>query len=152
MAFTLRSSAFNNEEMIPNQYGCQGDDISPPLKIEDIPDETRSMALIVDDPDAPSGTFTHWVLFNVDPDTSELPQAMPNEETVLGGSRQGINDFNKTGYGGPCPPDGTHRYYFKLYALDTELDLQGKVTKTDVESAIKDHIVAETQLMGKYSK
>lgn len=152
MAFSLRSSAFNNEEMIPSQYGCKGDDISPPLKIEDIPDETKSMALIVDDPDAPSGTFTHWVLYNLRPNTTELPEEMPTDETVLSGSRQGMNDFNKFGYGGPCPPGGTHRYFFKLYALDSELDLQGKVTKTDVESAIKDHVLAEAQLMGKYSK
>jgi Raf kinase inhibitor-like YbhB/YbcL family protein len=152
MAFTLKSPAFNNDEMIPKKYTCQGNDISPPLMIEDVPKNTESLTLIVEDPDAPSGTFTHWLLYNLNPDTDQLPETIPNDEHVGGGSRQGMNDFNRFGYSGPCPPAGTHRYFFKLYALDTKLNLEGKVTRTEVQSAIKDHVVAETQLMGKYSK
>ncbi|MBD3331438.1 YbhB/YbcL family Raf kinase inhibitor-like protein [candidate division GN15 bacterium] len=152
MAFTLKSTAFSNEETIPDKYTCQGNDISPPLQIEGVPENTKSMALIVDDPDAPNGTFTHWVLYNLNPETTELREAMPPDERVQGTSLQGMNDFNRVGYGGPCPPSGTHRYYFKLYALDTELDLESKATKTDVESAIRNHVLAETQLMGKFSK
>jgi Raf kinase inhibitor-like YbhB/YbcL family protein len=117
-----------------------------------VPEGTKSLAMISDDPDAPMGTWVHWVLFNVPPDTTGLPEKVPTDEVLPGGARHGITDFGRHGYGGPCPPSGTHRYYFKLYALDTVLDLSGKITKDDLLGAMEGHILAEGQLMGKYKR
>ena len=146
-AFSIESTAFKNSSSIPKKYTCDGKDVNPPLVIRNVPNGTKSLALIVDDPDAPVGIWVHWVVYNIDPGTREIA-----ENSVPQGSVQGINDFNKTTYGGPCPPSGTHRYFFKLYALDTKLDIKGKVVKRDVEKAMKGHIVGEAQTMGTYRR
>lgn len=152
MVFAIASGAFEEGELIPKQYTCDSMNISPPLTFSGIPDSARSLALICDDPDAPMGTWVHWVLYNLPPDTAALPENIPGTDSLSGDIRQGISDFGRYGYGGPCPPGGTHRYYFKLYALDTLLDLEGKVSKSDLEEAMKGHILAEAQLIGKYSR
>ena len=152
MAITVTSTAFQEGGMIPKQYTCDGADISPPLSWSGVPEGVKSLALVSDDPDAPMGTWVHWVLFNIPPSTHELPENVPPDETLSSGTRHGVTDFGRFGYGGPCPPGGTHRYFFKLYALDTMLDLSGRVTKTDLLNAMRDHIMAEGQLMGKYQR
>ena len=152
MALTVTSTAFQEGGMIPKQYTCDGADISPPLSWSGVPTGTKSLALISDDPDAPMGTWVHWVLFNIPPDTTKLPEKVPADQTLASGARHGVTDFGKFGYGGPCPPGGTHRYYFKLYALDTMLDLTGRITKKDLLKAMEGHILAEGQLMGKYKR
>lgn len=152
MALTITSSAFEEGGMIPRKYTCDSEDISPPLRIDGVPDDAKSLALISDDPDAPVGTWVHWVLYNLPPDTRDLPENMPTDEQLENGARHGMTDFKRFGYGGPCPPGGTHRYFFKVYALDTILDLSGRVTKRDVEAAMKGHILSEGQLMGKYQR
>jgi Raf kinase inhibitor-like YbhB/YbcL family protein len=150
----LTSTAFTEGGTIPTQYTGDGKDVSPPLRWSGAPAGTRSFALICDDPDAPRKTWVHWVLFNLPADMNELPEAVPAERTLARGARQGTNDFGKIGYGGPAPPrgHGAHRYFFKLYALDTTLDLQPGATKADVEAAMKGHVLAEGQLMGKYER
>ena len=148
----LVSPGFGDGQMIPQANTCDGRDSSPELQWSAVPDETRSLALIVDDPDAPGGTFTHWVLYNLPPDRHEITENMPQDETLPNGARQGVNDFGKTGYGGPCPPSGTHRYYFTLYALDTELDLPPGATKDALLEAMTNHILAKGQVMGKYKR
>jgi len=142
----LTSTAFENNKRIPAKYTCDGDDISPPLKIEGVPENAKSLVLIVDDPDAPIGTWVHWVVWNI-PIVSEI-----KENSVPAGAVQGLNDFKKHDYGGPCPPSGTHRYMFKLYALDITLDINENSEKQDVENAIKGHILAQTKLIGLYSR
>jgi len=149
----LTSTAFKEGATIPKQYTGEGKDVSPPLKWTGAPDGTKSFALVCEDPDAPKKTWTHWVLFNVPADRHELPEGVPADKTVLGSARQGVNDFKKTGYGGPMPPPGSpHRYYFKLYALDTTLDLPAGATRQQVLDALKGHILAEGLLMGKYAR
>ncbi len=138
------TSDFKNNEMIPKKYTCQGEDINPTLKFEDIPKNAKSLALIMDDPDAPNKTFVHWVLYNI-PITDKI-----DENSYLG--IQGINSAGSIGYVGPCPPSGKHRYFFKLYALDTVLDLKKAVSKEDLKKAMKGHIIERTQLIGLYSK
>jgi len=152
MEMTVTSAAFSEGSMIPRRYTCDGQDVSPPLAWTGVPEATRSLALICDDPDAPVGTWVHWVLFNIPADTQELPGSIPPEKTIASGAKHGTNDFGKLGYGGPCPPGGTHRYYFKLYALDTEISLESGITKAQLLKAMKGHIVAEGQLMGKYKR
>ena len=152
MEIEIKSSAFENEGMIPRKYTCDGEDISPPLSWGAVPEETKSLALICDDPDAPLGTFVHWVIFNIPPDIHELPEAVPSQNILKNGAKQGKNDFGNFGYGGPCPPFGTHRYYFKLYALDTMLDLEPGIKKKQLLKAMEGHILAEGQLMGKYKR
>ncbi|MEW5702942.1 MAG: YbhB/YbcL family Raf kinase inhibitor-like protein [Candidatus Zixiibacteriota bacterium] len=152
MLLTITSTAFTEGGMIPAKYTCDGADISPPLSWNGVPKEAKSLALICDDPDAPAGTWVHWVIFNVPPDSAGLPEKVPPDSTLPNGTWQGTNDFRKVGYGGPCPPGGTHRYYFKLYALDTALNLTGRVTKADLLGAMDKHILAEAQLMGKYRR
>jgi Raf kinase inhibitor-like YbhB/YbcL family protein len=147
----LTSSAFKEGEMIPQKYTCDGSNISPPLKWDSIPAQAKSLALIADDPDAPMGTWVHWVIFNIPPGLSGLPENIPPKDSLPNGSLQGKNDFRNVGYGGPCPPGGTHRYFFKLYALDIMLELKPGCAKADLLEAIQGHIVAEGQLMGKYS-
>jgi Raf kinase inhibitor-like YbhB/YbcL family protein len=152
MAIHIESSAFSEGGMIPRQYTCDGRDISPPLSWSGVPEGAKSLALICDDPDAPGKTWVHWVLFDLPPSTSGLPEAVPARESVSGGGTHGKNDFRKTGYGGPCPPSGTHRYMFKLYALDTEVKLSASATKADLERAMKGHVLAQATLTGKYSR
>lgn len=153
MSFTLMSPAFEEGGTIAKKYTCDGPDLSPPLKWTDPPAGTQSLVLIVDDPDAPVGTWVHWVLYNVPPETREFPEGQSTDESLKSGGKQGINDFRKVGYGGPCPPKGpAHRYIFKLYALDTMLQLGPKPGKGDVEKGMKGHVLAETRLMGKYGR
>ena len=146
----LTSTAFKEGETIPASHGNEEQNLSPPLKWSDVPPNVKSFALICDDPDAPRGIWVHWVLFNIPADTRELKSA-PGGKVDVPGAAQGKNDFKKLGYGGPAPPSGTHRYYFKLYALDKTLDLKEGATKDEVVKAMNDHIVAQGQLMGKFS-
>jgi Raf kinase inhibitor-like YbhB/YbcL family protein len=143
----LSSPEFSEGGSIPTRFTCDGDDMSPPLEISSIPQNAKSLALIVDDPDAPSGTFTHWVMWNIRPAASKIPAG----ETAPG-AEQGENDFGQTKYGGPCPPSGTHRYFFRLYALDTMLNLPKGSTRAEVQSALKNHVIDEAVLMGRYTR
>ena len=152
MDIKVTSSAFEEDGMIGAKYTCDGEDISPPLKWEGVPDGTKSIALISDDPDAPMGTWVHWVLFNLPADTRELAENVPADEVLASGAKQGTTDFGKIGYGGPCPPSGTHRYFFKIYALDTELGLAAGARKADLLKAMEGHILGEGKLMGKYKR
>ena len=153
MKLDIKSMAFGEGNSIPKQYTCDGADISPQLSWSQPPEGTGSMVLICDDPDAPMGTWVHWVLYGLSPDTLEISENIPDDKEVLGGAKHGVNDFHKYGYGGPCPPGGTHRYFFKLYAVDTEVvDLDPGATKDEVLVAIKGHVLAEGQLMGRYSR
>ncbi len=152
MTIAVRSSAFQEGGMIPAKYTCDGDDMSPPLEWTGIPEGTKSLALISDDPDAPVGTWVHWVMWNVPPTVKGLAQDVSPDPQLPDGSRQGISDFRRPGYGGPCPPSGVHRYYFQLYALDTTLDLPSSTRKADLVQAMKGHVLAEGQLMGKYRR
>ena len=152
MAITIRSSAFEEGGMIPSKYTCDGKDVSPPLQWEGIPDGTQSIALISDDPDAPMGTWVHWVLYNLGADKRGLEEGFPTDETLEDGTRQGVTDFGKTGYGGPCPPSGTHRYYFKIYALDKRIDAATIIDKQGLIKEMKGHVIAEGQLMGRYKR
>jgi hypothetical protein len=152
MAITLTSSAFTEGALIPKQHTCDAEDISPDLTWSGVPPGAKSLALICDDPDAPVGTWVHWVLFNIPADVSALAAGIPADAALKNGARHGKNDFRKLGYGGPCPPGGTHRYYFKLYALDTPLTLESGSTKAQLLAAMKGHILAEGQLMGKYRR
>ncbi|UCD71713.1 MAG: YbhB/YbcL family Raf kinase inhibitor-like protein [Syntrophobacterales bacterium] len=152
MEIKITSTAFEEGGMIPKQYTCDGPDISPPLAWGDVPEETKSLALICDDPDAPMGTWVHWVLFNIPADTRELPENVPLQKRLANGAIHGMNDFRKIGYGGPCPPGGTHRYSFKLYALGTEINLEAGITKSELLEAMEGHILAQGQLMGRYRR
>ena len=152
MEIKLTSTAFKEGEAIPRQYTCDGVDISPPLEWTGVPKSAKTIALIADDPDAPSGRFVHWVLYNLPAENIGLVENVPATENVKGGGIQGKNGFEKIGYGGPCPPSGTHRYFFKIYALDNELPLKAGATKAEVEKAMQGHIVAQGQLMGRYSR
>lgn len=153
MAFSLRSSAFQEGADIPRQYTCEGTDVSPELSWSEPPQTTKSFALIADDPDAPVGTWVHWVAWNIPADTRKLPENAAKSAELAGSGVQGMNDFKKSGYGGPCPPPGKpHRYFFKLYALDSTLDLKPSATKKDLEQEMKGHVVGEAQLMGKYQR
>jgi Raf kinase inhibitor-like YbhB/YbcL family protein len=153
MKITVTSTAFQEGETIPKQYTKDSKDVSPPLKWDSAPDGTKSFALICDDPDAPRGTWVHWVLFNLPADTRSLEEGVPTSETLPNGARQGKNDFGDVGYGGPKPPPGKrHRYFFKLYALDAALDLQSGATKAQVEGKMKGHVIGDGQLMGKYAR
>jgi Raf kinase inhibitor-like YbhB/YbcL family protein len=150
----LTSAAFRHEEPIPKKYTCDGEDVSPPLAWSDLPAGTRTLALVADDPDAPDPaapkrTWVHWVLYNIPADTEGLREGAT---TLPPGTRQGTNDWNRVGYGGPCPPIGRHRYFFKLYALDSELDNLGTPTKAQLEQAMKGHVLAQTELLGTYQK
>lgn len=143
----LSSPAFKHNQMIPTKYTCDGADVNPPLVIENIPPEAKSLALIMDDPDAPAGTWVHWVLWNIDPKMAEI-----REGSVPSSAQQGMNDFRKHDYGGPCPPSGTHHYFFKLHVLDTTLNIGPDTTKAALERAMKGHIVAQTELVGLYKR
>jgi len=149
----LRTAAFKPGGDIPRKFTCSGADASPALDWDEPPAGTRSLALIMDDPDAPAGTWVHWVVFDMPASTRQLPEGVPKAETAPGGGRQGVNDFGKTGYGGPCPPPGKpHRYFFKLYAVDRQLGLDARATKHDVEQAMQGHILAQGELAGRFGR
>ncbi|MHC4159058.1 MAG: YbhB/YbcL family Raf kinase inhibitor-like protein [Planctomycetota bacterium] len=152
MEIKVTSSAFAEGSLIPPKYTCDGADISPPLQWDSAPEAARSIALISDDPDAPMGTWIHWVLFNLPPDTKELAENIPPDETLPNGAKQGTSDFGRIGYGGPCPPGGTHRYFFKIYALDTVIDLPAGAGKAQLIKAMEGHILGQGQLIGKYKR
>lgn len=141
----VKSSAFEPNELIPRRYTCDGENVNPPLIIEEIPEGTRSLALVVDDPDAPLGTWDHWVVWNIPSASKEI-----RENTVPG--VEGVNDFRKHSYGGPCPPSGTHRYFFKAYALDTKLNLGANSRRKDLEKAMEGHVLTKGELVGRYSR
>lgn len=146
-AMQLTSSAFPAHQPIPVPHTCDGANVSPPLSLAGVPEDAQSIALIVDDPDAPRGDWVHWTVWNISPDTRDTP-----ENTVPAGATEGLTDFGKPGYGGPCPPSGTHRYQFKAYALDTMLDLPSSARKADLERAMAGHILAQTVLVGTYRR
>lgn len=153
MKLELNSNSFTAGANIPKKFTCDAEDHSPELHWSPPPAGTKSLALIADDPDAPVGTWVHWVLFNLPAETRSLPEAVPKTGSLPSGAQQGQNDFRKTGYGGPCPPPGKpHRYLFKLYALDASLSLKTSATKADLEKAMKSHILAQAELMGKYGR
>jgi Raf kinase inhibitor-like YbhB/YbcL family protein len=142
---TISSPAFENEKPIPEKYTCDGEDVNPPLSISDVPAEAKSLVLIVEDPDSPSGLWIHWLVWDIPANTTTIA-----EDSVPG--REGLNTDRRHRYGGPCPPSGTHRYFFKVYALDTKLGLLENSTKKDVEKAMRGHMIAQGELMGVYSR
>jgi len=153
MAFHLTTTAFENGAFIPKKFTCDGPDISPQLAWTEPPPGTKCFALIMDDPDAPSGTWVHWVLYDLPADTRELAEGVPKEPELLGGARQGRNDFGKIGYNGPCPPKGgPHRYFFKLYALDLRTNLQVGASKSDLERSMKGHVLAQAEIVGRFRR
>ncbi len=156
MTITIHSTAFEHMGNIPAKYTCEGADLSPPLQWKGVPGQAKSLVLIVDDPDAPDPaapkmTWVHWVLYNLPPELVGLPEAVPADK-LPPGTREGLNDWKRTGYGGPCPPIGRHRYFFKIYALDMELPGMEHPTKAAVEAAMKGHIIAQSEMIGTYQK
>ncbi len=150
---SISSDAFKDGGTIPGEYTCEGENISPPLSWQGVPASTKSIALIMDDPDAPGRTFVHWVIYNIPGSTQKLANGIPRKEKLADGSLQGMTDFGKAGYGGPCPPPGKpHRYFFKIYALDTMLELQPNATKKQLENTMKGHVLAQGELMGRYGR
>lgn len=143
----ISSAAFKHNQSIPAKHTCDGENISPPLSLEQVPSGCTTLALIVDDPDAPAGAWLHWIVWNIDPRTASIP-----ERAVPFGASQGTTDFHDRSYGGPCPPSGTHRYYFKLYALDTRLDLSSNTNQSALERAMQGHVLAEAELIGLYRR
>lgn len=143
----ISSAAFENNSLIPSKYTCEGQEINPPLEFRDVPEDTKSLALIVDDPDAPMKTWIHWTIWNINAKTTQIP-----ENSCPKGAVEGITSFGRTGYGGPCPPSGTHRYFFKLFALDKMLDLSPNSYVRDIESTIEGHIIQKAELIGLYKK
>jgi hypothetical protein len=152
MTIKVTSTAFQDGGNIPVKYTCDGTNVSPPLAWSAIPEGAQSIALLMDDPDSPSKTFTHWIVFNLLSSSDGLPEAVPTDKVLSNGAKQGTNDADKIGYFGPCPPSGTHRYVFHVYALDAQLDLDPGVKKNQFKQAISGHILAQGQLAGKYSR
>lgn len=152
MSIQITSTAFTEGSLIPKIYTCEGKDISPPLTWSNLPDGTKSIALINDDPDAPMGTWVHWVVYNIPATEKGLKEAVPSEKVLSNGTKQGTTDFRRIGYGGPCPPSGTHRYFFKIYALDKLLELEPGATKGQLLTAMEGHILGNGQLVGKYKR
>jgi Raf kinase inhibitor-like YbhB/YbcL family protein len=148
----IKSRSFLEGGMIPARYTCDGENVSPPLEWSGAPAEVKSFALVSDDPDAPAGTWVHWVVYNMPADAAKLDEDIKPSSEFQSGMRQGSNDFQRIGYGGPCPPSGTHRYFFKLYAVDRMLDLKPGATKNQVLQAMQGHILAQAQLVGKYRR
>lgn len=150
---TVTCPVFKHMELIPAKYTCDGENISPEISWEDAPEETESFVLIADDPDAPVGIWVHWVVFNIPEDVTSLRENFPKKDTVDNDINQGVSSFKEIGYGGPCPPSGTHRYFFKVYAVDTEVDLDPqRATKEKVLNAIKGHVLAYGELVGTYKR
>lgn len=152
MALKIESTVFEEGKPIPRRYTCDGVNVSPPLQWGPLSENTESIALICEDPDAPGGLWTHWVIFNLPPDTGSLPERVMEREILENGAVQGINDFGNVGYRGPCPPGGTHRYYFKIYALDVKIDLTALITRKELLKAMEGHIIDQGQTMGVYSR
>lgn len=153
MAFEITSDAFQEQGNIPKKFTCDGADLSPALKWTEPPGGSQGFALISDDPDAPMGTWVHWVIYDIPGNARGLAEGIPKQETLPDGTKQGITDFGRVGYGGPCPPPGKpHRYFFKLYALDTKLNLPPRKKKDDLLKAIKGHVLAEAELIGLYKR
>lgn len=148
----VKSDSFSDGGMIPAKYTCDGANISPQLSWENVPKDTKSFVLICEDPDAPMGTFTHWIMYDIPANIRELPENLPKDKVLENEAKQGTTDFKKLGYGGPCPPSGTHRYYFKLFALDTLLNLEPGVKKETLLKAMDSHIIAQGEIMGKYAR
>ena len=148
----VTSSAFEEAGMIPSQYTCDGQNVSPPIAWRGVPAGSVTIALICDDPDAPTGTWVHWVAYDLPSSVDELPEGVPLGEALTGGGKQGRNSSRETGYSGPCPPGGTHRYYFKVYALDSEMGLKPGATKKELLKAMEGHILGQGQLMGRYER
>ena len=152
MALAISSTAFSNGGMIPSRYTCDGANISPPLQWSGLPAGTKTVALIVDDPDAPAKTWVHWVVYDLPANTTQLPENIKPQENLAGGGKQGTSDFKKIGYGGPCPPSGTHRYFFKLYAVDIQTSLGPGATKDELLKTMESHVLAQGELVGKYKR
>lgn len=148
----LTSTAFKEGELIPRQHTCDGVNVSPSLEWSGVPKSAKTIAIVADDPDAPSGTWVHWVLYDLPADNIGMVENLPATDELRAGGFQGKNDFGKIGYGGPCPPSGTHRYFFKIYALDSELSLKAGATKAEVEKSMEGHVVSQGQLMGTYRR
>lgn len=149
---TLVSAAFKEGQPIPRQYACDGVNVSPPLEWGSAPKNAKTIAIIADDPDAPAGTWVHWVLYNLPAENIGLVENVPATETLNAGGFQGKNDFGKIGYGGPCPPSGTHHYFFKVFAVDDELPLKAGATRAELEKALEGHVISKGQLMGTYKR
>ena len=152
MSIKVTSTAFADGEMMPKQYTCDGANVSPPLSWSGVPASAKALAIICDDPDAPGKTWVHWVVYDLPASLTSLTEKIATATELTGGGKQGMNDFKKIGYGGPCPPSGTHRYYFKLYALDAATALKPGATKDQLLKAMEGHIVAQGQLMGRYKR
>ncbi len=153
MSFALTTTAFPAGGEIPSRYTCGGANLSPALTWSGVPEGAQALALIADDPDAPMGTWTHWLVWNIPAQATELPEGVPATEVLEDGARQGKNDFGRIGYGGPCPPPGRpHRYFFKLYALDRKLDVKPGATQRELEAAVTSHALSKTELMGTYRR
>lgn len=153
MSLVLETKAFPKGGEIPSKFTCSGENISPALSWSGAPGGTKAFALIVEDPDAPSGIFTHWVVYDLPAEAHQLPENVSQADELSGGGRQGRNDFRRTGYGGPCPPPGKpHRYFFRLYALNSALNLPAGASKREVESAMRGHVLAQAELMGKFAR
>ena len=153
MAFALKSTAYAHGADIPRKYACEGPNVSPDLRWDAPPAGTQSLAVIMDDPDAPARTWVHWVLFDLPASTRELPEGLSRAAELKDGSKQGLNDFGRTGYEGPCPPHGpAHRYSLRLYALDTKLNLKAGSTKVELEKAMRGHVLAQVELMARYKR
>jgi Raf kinase inhibitor-like YbhB/YbcL family protein len=145
-SISITSPSFQAGGDIPAKFTCNGTNVSPELQISGVPNEAKSLVLIVDDPDAPRGLFTHWIVWNIDPKTTQVA-----ENNAPAGAVQGTSDFGKRNYGGPCPPSGTHRYFFKVFALDTKLDLKPSARRAELDAAVRSHVLAQGELMGRYS-
>lgn len=152
MEIKVTSAAFKEGEIIPSKYTCDGDNISPQIAWTNFPDNTKSFVLISDDPDAPMGTWVHWVVYNIPINVTELKEHFPKDSQFENGTMQGTTDFKRIGYGGPCPPSGTHRYFFKIYALDIVLNVRPGLSKKEILKEMEGHIIAQGQLMGKYKR
>jgi Raf kinase inhibitor-like YbhB/YbcL family protein len=152
MVIKVKSTVFGEGNPIPKRYACDGLNVSPPLEMSGVQESAKSLAIICEDPDAPSGVWTHWVIFNIPPESKTLPEGVEMDELLEDGSKQGLNDSGMVGYSGPCPPGGTHRYYFRVYALDSKLDLPPRISKQELLNAMEGHVLDKGQLMGLYSR
>ncbi len=152
MDIQITSPVFKDGGTIPKKYTCDDLDVSPPIEWSNVPEGTISIAIVCDDPDAPMKTWVHWVIFNIPGDVTHLSENVSPEKELENGARQGMNDFHKVGYGGPCPPSGMHRYFFKIYALDTTLDLPAGISKSHLMIALEGHVLSEAHLMGTYTR
>lgn len=152
MSFQIESDVFEAGGPIPGKFSCDGQDVSPPLSWNGLPQGTESLALVMEDPDAPAGNWVHWVIYNIPASLSGLPEGVPAERELANGSLSGLNSWGRNGYGGPCPPRGTHRYFFRLYALDAPLELAGGATRERLSEAMQGHILGQAEIMGTYRR